>query len=128
MARSATTSASRPAGEGELWGALAAAALDDVAGFPAGLDTPVGPGGEALSGGQRRRLSVAQGLLRRADVLLLDEPTEALDTPTAAQLLAGVRAFDPYAALVIALDGRQSRMLPWTPTSRIDLDASRRSA
>jgi ABC-type multidrug transport system fused ATPase/permease subunit len=48
------------------WEALAAAALDDtVAAFPAGLDTLVGPGGEALSGGQRRRLSVAQGLLRR---------------------------------------------------------------
>jgi ATP-binding cassette, subfamily C, bacterial CydC len=50
------------ASEPELWRALAAAALDDtVAGFPAGLDTPVGPGGAALSGGQRRRLSVAQG-------------------------------------------------------------------
>jgi ATP-binding cassette, subfamily C, bacterial CydC len=108
--------------ESQLWKALAAAALDDtVAAFPAGLDTPVGPGGAALSGGQRRRLSVAQGLLRRADVLLLDEPTEALDTPTAARLLAGVRAFDPTAALVIALHDRQSLALPWTPTARIEL-------
>jgi ATP-binding cassette, subfamily C, bacterial CydC len=116
------------AGERELWEALAAAALDDtVAAFPAGLDTPVGPGGEALSGGQRRRLSVAQGLLRRADVLLLDEPTEGLDTPTAARLLAGVRAFDPCAALVIALHGRQSPVLPWTPTRRIELHAAGRT-
>jgi ATP-binding cassette, subfamily C, bacterial CydC len=116
------------AGERELWEALAAAALDDtVAAFPAGLATPVGPGGEALSGGQRRRLSVAQGLLRRADVLLLDEPTEGLDTPTAARLLAGVRAFDPGAALVIALHGRQSPVLPWTPTRRIALHAAGRT-
>jgi ATP-binding cassette subfamily C protein CydC len=48
------------ADEPQLWKALAAAALDDtVATLPAGLDTPVGPGGAALSGGQRRRLSVA---------------------------------------------------------------------
>ncbi len=113
------------AGESELWEALAAAALDDTVGaFPAGLDTAVGPGGEALSGGQRRRLSVAQGLLRRADVLLLDEPTEGLDTATAARLLAGVRAFDPGAALVIALHGRQSLALPWAPTGRIELHAA----
>jgi ATP-binding cassette subfamily C protein CydC len=110
------------AGEPELWMALAAAALDDtVAAFPAGLDTPVGPGGAALSGGQRRRLSVAQGLLRRPDVLLLDEPTESLDTATAARVLAGVRAFDPSAALVIALHDRQSPALPWTPTARVEL-------
>jgi len=110
------------AGERELRSALAAAALDDtVAAFPDGLDTPVGPGGAALSGGQRRRLSVAQALLRRADALLLDEPTEGLDTATAARLLAGVRAFDPSAALVIALHDRQSPALPWTPTASIEL-------
>jgi ATP-binding cassette, subfamily C, bacterial CydC len=110
------------ASEPELWTALGAAALDDtVAAFPSGLDTPVGPGGAALSGGQRRRLSVAQGLLRHPDVLLLDEPTEALDAPTAARLLAGVRDFDPRAALVIALHDRQSLVLPWIPTARVEL-------
>jgi ATP-binding cassette, subfamily C, bacterial CydC len=115
--------------EAELWEALAAAALDDtVAAFPAKLDTPVGPGGEALSGGQRRRVSVAQGVLRHADVLLLDEPTEGLDLGAAERLLAGVREFDPDAAIVIALHGRQSPVLPWTPSARIDLDASEGSA
>jgi ABC-type transport system involved in cytochrome bd biosynthesis fused ATPase/permease subunit len=110
------------ASEPELWAALAAAALDDtVADFPAGLDTSVGPGGAALSGGQRRRLSVVQGLLRHADALLLDEPTEALDAPTAARLLAGVREFNPNTALVIALHDRQSLVLPWTPTARVEL-------
>jgi ATP-binding cassette, subfamily C, bacterial CydC len=116
------------ASEPELWKALAATALDDtVAAFPARLDTPVGPGGAALSGGQRRRLSVAQGRLRRPDVLLLDEPTEGLDTPTAARLLAGVRALDPSAAFVIALHDRQAPVLPWTPTGRIELHAASRT-
>jgi ATP-binding cassette subfamily C protein CydC len=113
------------AGERELWKALTAAALEGtVAAFPAGLDTPVGPGGQALSGGQRRRLSVAQGLLRRADVLLLDEPTEGLDASTAARLLAGVREFNRGAALVIALHDRQSLVLPWAPSARVELAAA----
>ncbi len=107
-----------------MWSALRAAALDDtVAAFPAGLDTSVRPGGSALSGGQRRRLSVAQGLLRRADVLLLDEPTEGLDAATAARLLAGVRAFAPTASVVVALHDRQGSLLPWSPTTHIELQA-----
>jgi ATPase subunit of ABC transporter with duplicated ATPase domains len=54
-------------------------------------------------------------------VLLLDEPTEALDAPTAARLLAGVRDFDPRVALVITLHDRQSLVLPWTPSARVEL-------
>jgi ABC-type transport system involved in cytochrome bd biosynthesis fused ATPase/permease subunit len=111
------------AGEPALWHALSAAALDDtVTAFPAGLDTQVGPGGCALSGGQRRRLSVAQGLLRGAPILLLDEPTEALDATTAAHLLAGVRNYDPSVALEIALHDRRLSTVPWVPTAHIRLD------
>jgi ABC-type transport system involved in cytochrome bd biosynthesis fused ATPase/permease subunit len=108
--------------DAQLWDALRAAAFDHaVAEFPWGLDTPVGPAGEQLSGGQRRRLTVAMGLLRRPSVLLLDEPTEGLDTQTAARLLCGVRAHDSTAAIVIALHDRQSLDPPWAPTARIEL-------
>ena len=57
-------------------------------------------------------------------MLLLDEPTEGLDLRAAERLLAGVREFDPDAAIVIGLHGRQSPVLPWKPSARIDLDAA----
>jgi ATP-binding cassette subfamily C protein CydC len=72
----------------------------------------------------RRRVaprSNAQGLLRHAGLLLLDEPTEGLDSATATRLLAGVRAFDPAATVVVALHDRQGAVLPWAPTARIEL-------
>jgi ATP-binding cassette subfamily C protein CydC len=120
-------SLARPqATEEELWDVLAAVALDDVvARFPAQLETPVGPDGSSLSGGQRRRLSVAQGLLRRPDILLLDEPTEGLDAATAERLFAGLRGFLPNTTLIIALHDRQILSVPWDRVLRIDLSDGR---
>ncbi|MBV8219864.1 MAG: hypothetical protein JO325_15480, partial [Solirubrobacterales bacterium] len=54
-------------------------------------------------------------------VLLLDEPTEGLDTTTASQLLAGVSQHQPTATLIIALHDRQTPLIPWSPTRRIQL-------
>lgn len=116
------------AGEERLWEALAAAGLaETVLAFPARLDTPVGPDGNALSGGQRRRLSVAQGLLRDTQLLMLDEPTEGLDADTATRVLAAARELRPQRALIIALHDRQFTGLPWEPTARIDLGAPNES-
>ncbi len=50
--------------------------------LPDGLATPLGEGGRRLSGGQLRRLALARLRLRRASVLLLDEPTASLDSQT----------------------------------------------
>jgi hypothetical protein len=69
---------------------------------PAGhvdLVAQLGPGGEGLSGGQRRRLSVAHAYLRRPG-LLLDEPTEGLDHPTAGALLENLRSALPGTTII----------------------------
>lgn len=83
----------RPARPGatdaELRDALSRARLLDWAlALPEGLDTPVGEHGARLSGGQRQRLALARALLADFPVLVLDEPAEHLDLPTADALTA----------------------------------------
>jgi ATP-binding cassette subfamily C protein CydCD len=79
--------------DAELREALAAARLLDwVDGLPRGLDTMVGEHGARLSGGQRRRLALARALLAGFPVLVLDEPAEHLDLPTADALTADLLA------------------------------------
>lgn len=58
-----------------------------VAALPDGLDTLVGEEGRELSGGQRQRIALARALLTGASVLVLDEPTAHLDSPTAEELM-----------------------------------------
>jgi len=54
--------------------------------MPQGLDTLIGQFGRALSGGEAKRLSLARALLSKADILVLDEPTEHLDKDLARRL------------------------------------------
>ena len=73
----------RPLADDEaLWEPLSAARLDSfVATLPDGLDALVGEAGRTLSTGQMRRLCLARTLLSNAPIILLDEPTNALDPP-----------------------------------------------
>jgi len=79
------------ADDAALWDALGDAQLDArIRRLPLGLATWIGDGGEVLSGGERRRLSLARAYLRPAPWLLLDEPTEGLDRRTELELVAAL--------------------------------------
>ncbi|AGZ39864.1 ABC transporter ATP-binding protein [Actinoplanes friuliensis] len=81
------------AAEGLLAEALSAAAADEVlATRPDGLDAVVAERGASLSGGQRQRIALARALLARPPVLVLHDPTTAVDAVTEHAIAQGIRA------------------------------------
>lgn len=66
--------------EEELNQVVKDSALDEfIAGLTNGLDTRVGESGMKLSGGQKQRLAIARALLKKSNVIILDESTSSLD-------------------------------------------------
>jgi ABC-type multidrug transport system fused ATPase/permease subunit len=82
----------RAADDAELLDAISVANAEDVLeALPAGLDTLIDERGRSFSGGQRQRLVLARALLSRAEVLVLVEPTSAVDAHTEARIALRLR-------------------------------------
>ncbi len=90
-------------GEAEMARALRWAGADQVIALREdGLDASTGERGEQFSGGERQRLALAQALLRRPQLLLLDEPSSSLDAASVQTLRGTLAALHGQMTIVVA--------------------------
>jgi ATP-binding cassette, subfamily C, bacterial LapB len=86
-------------------GVLAAAEVAGLSEFvnrhPQGFDLAVGERGESLSGGQRQSVGLARAVLHNAPLLLLDEPTSAMDFSTEAQITQRIGEYAQHKTVVL---------------------------
>lgn len=95
----------------EISEALKVVQLEDfVHNLSLGLDTFIGNEGLRLSGGQARRLAIAQGLLRNTPWLILDEPTDGLDQKTEYELIQAL--VNKYTSKTIMIITHKKEILP----------------
>ena len=66
-----------------------------------GYDTLVGERGSKLSGGQRQRIGIARAILKKSNVLFLDEATNALDDETESKVMKSLYELDPSMTLIM---------------------------
>ncbi len=95
--------------EEELLSAIRAAQAEDVIAAKGGLDAKVEQGGKNLSGGQRQRLTVARALVRKPEILILDDSASALDFATEARLRRAISAL-PFHPTVLIVSQRTSSL------------------
>ena len=90
--------AKEDASEDEMWEALGAAQIADVIKEKGGLSTKVSRRGNNFSGGQKQRLTIARALVKKPEILILDDSASALDLGTERRLRDTLKS------------------LPWNPT------------
>ena len=81
------------ASEAEVIAAAKLANADEfISRMPHGYDSVVGERGDTLSGGQRQRIGIARAVIRNSPIMILDEPTAALDTESERLVIEGLQA------------------------------------
>ena len=95
----------------ELWQALKIAQAEEfVLQKEGGLDAPVEQEGRNLSGGQKQRLSIARALIKKPEILILDDSASALDYATDAKLRKALREV-PFETTVFIVSQRASSLM-----------------
>jgi ATP-binding cassette subfamily C protein LapB len=84
-----------------LRAADAAGLTDFISGTSAGLDYVIGERGDGLSGGQRQAITVARALIRDPAILLLDEPTSAMDARSEAEVTRSIRGIHSVETILL---------------------------
>lgn len=105
---------------------VAAAGLEDVvAAFPEGLDTVLDGAGFGLSEGQRKRIAIARALLRKPDMIIIDEAMTAIEEKLEHKILSNIRGLLPEATVIVVTH----RISTIAPKERVILlDAGRVAA
>ena len=79
-----------------------AGVADDILAFERGFDTMLGERGVNLSGGQKQRVSIARALIKRPDILLLDDCLSAVDTETEERILSAIHRQNSACTLIVS--------------------------